>query len=227
MTFIRDKLQTIGANIKRFSSVYQRSPNTVNLLAVSKKHRADKIRQAYEAGQIAFGENYAQELLEKQKELVDLDIEWHFIGPLQSNKTKRIAETVSWVHTIDRFKIAKRLSDQRPDELSPISVCIQVNISDEESKSGVSIQDLPTLAKEISTLSGINFRGLMVIPPPKKDIEKQRTIFSKVVDLQKQLNKQGFNIDTLSMGMSHDMEAAIAEGATIVRIGTAIFGDRE
>jgi pyridoxal phosphate enzyme (YggS family) len=227
MAFIRDKLQTIGANIKHLSSKYQRSENTVNLLAVSKKHGADKIRQAYEVGQIAFGENYLQELQEKQKELSDLDIEWHFIGPLQSNKTKKIAETVSWVHAINRFKIAKRLSDQRPEELPPISVCIQVNISGEDSKSGVSIQDLPTLAYEVSELSGITLRGLMVIPSPEKDFEKQRVIFAKVKNLQEQLNKQGFNIDTLSMGMSGDMEAAIAEGATIVRIGTAIFGDRE
>lgn len=227
MTFIRDKLQTIGANIKHFSRKYQRSTNTVNLLAVSKRHGADKIREAYEAGQIAFGENYVQELLEKYNQLSDLNIEWHFIGPLQSNKTKKVAETVSWVHTIDRFKIAKKLSDQRPEKLPPLSVCIQVNISDENSKSGVSIQNLPILAEEISALSGINLRGLMVIPSAEKDFENQREVFAKVVDLQKQLNKQGFNIDTLSMGMSDDMEAAIAEGATIVRIGTAIFGSRE
>jgi len=227
MTYISDKLQITGANIENFAIKYQRAPKEVKLLAVSKKHGADKIREAYDAGQTAFGENYVQELLEKQQELSDLNIEWHFIGPLQSNKTKKIAEIASWVHTIDRFKIAKRLSEQRPAQLPPLAVCIQVNISGEESKSGVSIEELPSLAKEINTLPRLQLKGLMVIPAPEKNFEKQRAVFARLTEIKKQLNQQGLEIDTLSMGMSDDMEAAIAEGATIVRIGTAIFGKRD
>ena len=227
MTAIRDNLQIIGAKLKKFMQQYQRSGSEVKLLAVSKRHSTEKIREAYEAGQKAFGENYVQELLDKNKQLDDLDIEWHFIGPLQSNKTKKIAEVASWVHTIDRFKIAQRLNDQRPDHLDPLSVCLQVNISGEESKSGVSDEQLLSLAQEIKKLPKLKLRGLMAIPAPENDFAKQREIFARVAAIQQSLNNKGLELDTLSMGMSNDMEAAIAEGATIVRIGTAIFGARE
>jgi pyridoxal phosphate enzyme (YggS family) len=231
MTQIRDKLQIIGTEIKNSIAQYQRPSDSVQLLAVSKRHPAEAIRDAYNAGQTAFGENYVQELVEKAEALSALDslskIEWHFIGPLQSNKTKQIAAVASWVHTIDRFKIAQRLNDQRPKNLPPLSVCIQVNISGEESKSGVISSEVFALAEKISTLPHLRLRGLMAIPAPINNFEKQRAIFAKVSKLKDDLNQQGYKLDTLSMGMSGDMNAAIAEGATIVRIGTAIFGVRE
>lgn len=226
MTIIRDKLQIIGAEIANFTKQYHRSKDAVQLLAVSKRHPVEAIIEAYESGQRAFGENYVQELIEKAQALSELEIDWHFIGPLQSNKTKQIAEVASWVHTIDRFKIAQRLNNQRPENLSPLSVCIQVNISGEASKSGISVDQLPELTKQISELPRLRLRGLMVIPAPEIDFEKQRASFAKVSALKEQLNQCGYHLDTLSMGMSGDMEAAIAEGATIVRIGTAIFGVR-
>jgi len=227
MATIRDNLQIIGAKLKQFALQYQRPLNDIQLLAVSKRHSVECIREAYESGQKAFGENYVQELLDKVSQLSDLEIEWHYIGPLQSNKTRKIAQVASWVHTIDRLKIAKRLNDQRPENLPPLSVCIQVNISGEASKSGVLPEDVDALAIEISQLPRLNLRGLMAIPAPETDFDKQRAIFSKVAALKAQLNQQGHQLDTLSMGMTGDMEAAIAEGATIVRIGTAIFGARE
>jgi len=226
MTPLRDKLQIIGASIKQFAREYHREPGDIQLLAVSKRHPESMIREAFAAGQKAFGENYAQELLEKASALADLPIEWHYIGPLQSNKTKKIAQVASWVHTIDRLKIAKRLNDQRPHNLPPLSVCIQLNISGENSKSGVQLEEIPELAKEIIKLENLKLRGLMVIPAPERDFSKQRAVFARVRNIQKDLIRQGFKLDTLSMGMSADMQAAIAEGATIVRIGTAIFGER-
>ncbi len=227
MIKIRDKLLTIGANIKQFAQKYQRNPENIQLLAVSKRHSESMIREAFAAGQTAFGENYVQELLNKAEALSDLPIEWHFIGPLQSNKTRKIAQTVSWVHTIDRLKIAKRLNEQRPQELPPLSVCIQLNISGEESKSGIMPHELAALATEINQLEHLKLRGLMAIPAPETDFYKQRMAFAKIYQAQQGLIRQGFDLDTLSMGMSNDMEAAIAEGATIVRIGTAIFGKRD
>lgn len=227
MTSIRDNLQTIGANIKKAEKRYHRAENSVQLLAVSKRHTVDKIKQAYDAGQHAFGENYVQELLEKKQQLEELDIEWHFIGPLQSNKTRKIAEAADWVHTIDRLKIAQRLNDQRPVELAPLNVCIQINVSGEQSKSGITIDDLTSLAQAIKNLPRLKLRGLMVIPAPQPSMEKQREVFRQVYEQKQNLIQSGFEIDTLSMGMSDDMEAAIAEGATIVRIGTAIFGKRD
>lgn len=227
MTSIRDNLQIIGAKINKFALLYQRSPSDIQLLAVSKKHSVESIQSAYESGQKAFGENYVQEMIEKANQLKELKIEWHYIGPLQSNKTRVIAEIASWVHTIDRLKIAQRLNNQRPDNLPPLSVCMQVNINGETTKSGVPPEELETIAKEISQLPKLKLRGLMSIPAPEKDLKKQRAIFSQVAKLQNQLNQQGYQLDTLSMGMTGDMEAAIAEGATIVRIGTAIFGARE
>jgi len=227
MMTVRDNLQIIGAKLDQFARQYKRSPSEVQLLAVSKRHSIDAIREAYEAGQTTFGENYVQELLEKAGQLSDLNIKWHFIGPLQSNKTKKIAAVADWVHTIERLKIAQRLNDQRPADLSKLNIGIQVNISKESSKSGILPEDIFTFAKQVAKLPKLNLRGLMVIPAAESDFSKQRKVFAKTAKLLVQLNKKGFNLDTLSMGMSGDMEAAVAEGATIVRIGTAIFGQRE
>ena len=226
-----DNLQIIGAKLEKFADQYQRNLSDVKLLAVSKRHSASAIREVYESGQMAFGENYAQELLDKSEQLNDLNIQWHFIGPLQSNKTKKIAAVASWVHTIDRLKIAQRLNDQRPPELPRLNICIQVNISKEVNKSGILPNDVLEFANEISKLPKLRLRGLMVIPETETDFEKQRASFvrtSQLLDmLNKSMNTTAYKLDTLSMGMSGDMEAAIAEGATIVRIGTAIFGKRE
>jgi len=223
---VRDNLQIIGTELEHFAEQYNRSISEIQLLAVSKRHPELAIREAYQVGQRAFGENYVQELLEKAEQLSDLDIEWHFIGPLQSNKTRKIAVVANWVHTIDRAKIAQRLNDQRPENLPKLNICIQVNISEETSKSGILAKHVPAFAEEISKLSRLKLRGLMIIPATETDFIKQRKVFSQAAELLAQLNRQGFNLDTLSMGMSSDMEAAIAEGATIVRIGTAIFGKR-
>jgi len=224
---VRDNLQIIGTEIYRYSQQYNRPTSAVQLLAVSKRHGIAAIREAYHAGQRAFGENYVQELLDKAEQLNDLNIEWHFIGPLQSNKTRKIAAVADWVHTIDRLKIAQRLNDQRPENLPKLNVCIQVNISKEASKSGILVDDVSNFAEEINQLPKLNLRGIMVIPAAESDFTKQRKAFAKAAKLLDQLNHQSYQLDTLSMGMSGDMEAAIAEGATIVRIGTAIFGQRE
>ncbi|MCL4108378.1 UNVERIFIED_CONTAM: hypothetical protein GTU68_065406 [Idotea baltica] len=223
MTKIRDNLQIIGANIEQYLAKYKYPKASVQLLAVSKRHPSDKIKEAYEAGQRAFGENYVQELLDKKSQLHDLNIEWHFIGPLQSNKTKKIADTADWVHAVDRLKIAQRLSEQRSETLAPLSICLQINISAEGSKSGIKPNELIDLALQIVELPNLRLRGLMAIPAPEDDFEKQQK------SLQQTFKFKGIatELDTLSMGMSNDMEAAIAEGATIVRIGTAIFGQRE
>jgi pyridoxal phosphate enzyme (YggS family) len=223
-----EKLLMVGDEILNAVSLYQRAANSVQLLAVSKRHSVQAIREAYQCGQTAFGENYAQEMLEKAKQLNDLDIKWHFIGPLQSNKTRPIAAIADWVHAVDRLKIAKRLNDQRPDNLPPLSICLQVNISEEASKSGVLPKDVLALATALNHLPKIRLRGLMAIPKAETDFNKQREIFAKLHCLQNMLIQEGIQqLDTLSMGMSHDMCAAIAEGATIVRVGTAIFGIRE
>ncbi len=227
MTKIRDKLQIIGAEINKVAQQYQRKADDIQLLAVSKRHPVEAIQIAYESGQSSFGENYVQELVEKAQSLSELNISWHFIGPLQSNKTKQIAEVADWVHTIDRFKIAQRLNNQRPEGLPPLCICIQINISGETSKSGVAANDVEALASQIAKLPHLRLRGLMVIPAPSNSFEEQRATFAKVSQIKDQLNQQGYKLDTLSMGMSGDMEAAIAEGATIVRIGTAIFGSRD
>jgi pyridoxal phosphate enzyme (YggS family) len=226
MSKIPQNLQTIGAEIAQYSERYHRPAHSVRLLAVSKRHPADAIREAYDCGQRAFGENYAQEMLEKAEELSALEIEWHFIGPLQSNKTKDVAATAHWVHAIDRLKIARRLSEQRPSDLPALNVCLQVNVNDEASKSGVSVAELPELAAQVSELPGIKLRGLMAIPEATHDPVQQRANFAILAKAQADLNAAGYDLDTLSMGMSDDMEAAIAEGATMVRIGTAIFGAR-
>ncbi len=224
-----DHIQTIGNQIKAAEEKYNRPKGSVTLLAVSKRHPVSAIQQSLKCGQLALGENYAQEMQEKAAQIQSSSRykpEWHFIGPIQSNKTRPIAEVASWIHSIDRFKIARRISEQKLDSHEPINICLQVNINEENSKSGVLIDQLPELAEQISSLSGIKLRGLMAIPEATQDFGLQRKNFATVRKAMEGLNQQGYNLDTLSMGMSGDMEAAIAEGATIVRIGTAIFGQR-
>jgi len=199
------------------------------LLAVSKTWPAASVRQAVAAGQREFGENYVQEAVEKAAELADMvesGLEWHFIGPLQSNKTRLVAENFAWVHSVDRLKIAERLSAQRPSELAPLQVCIQVNVSGEASKSGCTPDQAATLANAVAALPGLCLRGLMAIPEPSDDDRLQRSRFALLRQLRDRLNAEGLSLDTLSMGMSHDLEAAIMEGSTLLRIGTAIFGER-
>ncbi len=226
MTSISNRLQDILATIQLAKLANHRA-QSVNLLAVSKAQSAIAIREAYAAGQKLFGENYLQEALDKQSQLADLAIEWHFIGPIQSNKTQLIAQHFNWVHSIDRLKIAQRLNDARPETLAPLQVCIQVNISNEESKSGVTQQELETLASAISKLPRLKLRGLMAIPEPSNDNNKQRIQFKQVRECYDALLEKGFTLDTLSIGMSDDYRIAIEEGATIVRIGSALFGARK
>jgi pyridoxal phosphate enzyme (YggS family) len=226
MTTIGNRLQDILATIQSTKSL-SNCKQQVNLLAVSKAQSASAIREAYTAGQIIFGENYLQEALDKQAQLIDLAIVWHFIGPIQSNKTQLIAKNFSWVHSVDRLKIAQRLNDARPENLAPLQVCIQVNTSNEASKSGVNPSDLEVLASALSKMPKLKFRGLMAIPEPSKDINQQRKQFKQVRECYDALLKKGFNIDTLSIGMSDDYLIAIEQGATIVRIGSAIFGARD
>ncbi|NYS79434.1 MULTISPECIES: YggS family pyridoxal phosphate-dependent enzyme [Halomonadaceae] len=207
-----------------------RAQDAAKLLAVSKTKPAAMIRQVWQLGQREFGENYLQEALEKQTELADLDdIVWHFIGPLQSNKTRAVAEHFDWVHSVDRLKIAKRLSEQRPAHLAPLNICLQVNISREESKAGVLPEALEELAKEVATLPNLHLRGLMAIPAPTEGVDAQRqplaALREALTSLQSSLPDAP--LDTLSMGMSDDLEAAVLEGATLVRLGTAIFGTRQ
>ena len=223
MSTIATNIAKVGTRIREAAQAVARDPDEVQLLAVSKTQPAGAIRQASEAGQRDFGENYLQEALEKQADLTDLPLIWHFIGPIQSNKTKLIAEHFDWVHSVDRLKIAQRLSDQRPPELPPMNVCLQVNVSGEASKSGCEPQDVPELANAIAALPRLRLRGLMTIPEPSEDPAEQRAAFARLRQLQSEL---GLDLDTLSMGMSQDLEAAISEGATWVRIGTALFGAR-
>jgi pyridoxal phosphate enzyme (YggS family) len=228
MTTIPTRLQAVLARIETVARTYGRTPEAVALLAVSKTWPASFVREAAAAGQRAFGENYVQEGVDKISELARLELEWHFIGPLQGNKTRQVAETFDWVHSIDRLRIAERLSEQRPQNLPPLQVCLQVNISGEDSKSGVAPQDAPVLARQIAQLPRIVLRGLMTIPAPAPatDFAGQREPFARLRRLFEQMRGEGLALDTLSMGMSNDMEAAIAEGATQVRVGTAIFGER-
>ena len=226
MTSISNRLQDILATIQSAKLVAHRT-QPVNLLAVSKAQSTSAIREAYVAGQKLFGENYLQEALDKQSQLADLAIEWHFIGPIQSNKTQLIAQHFDWVHSVARLKVAQRLNDARPNTLAPLQVCIQVNISNEESKSGVTQQELETLAKAISLMPQLKLRGLMAIPEPSTDNNKQRLQFKQVRECYDALLAKGFSLDTLSIGMSDDYPIAIEEGATIVRIGSALFGARQ
>ncbi|MDP3088211.1 MAG: YggS family pyridoxal phosphate-dependent enzyme [Methylotenera sp.] len=226
MNSISNRLQDILATIQSAKSSAH-ATQSINLLAVSKMQSPLAIREAFSAGQMLFGENYCQEALEKQSLLSDLAIEWHFIGPIQSNKTQLIAQHFDWVHSIDRLKIAQRLNDARPDNLDPLQVCIQVNISNEENKSGIAQQDLESLADAISKLPRLKLRGLMAIPRPSKDINTQRLQFKLVRECYDNLLAKGFALDTLSIGMSDDYRIAIEQGATIVRIGSALFGARK
>lgn len=226
MTAILSNLQATREAVAKATIEAQRTIGEVHLLAVSKTFPAEAVREAYQGGQRAFGENYLQEALDKMALLSDLPLEWHFIGPIQSNKTRSIAEHFAWVHGVDRLKVAQRLSAQRPAAMPPLNICLQVNVSGEESKSGVTMNEAAQLTQDISRLPHLKLRGLMSIPAPASDATEQRVAFAKMRVLLQELNQQGLSLDTLSMGMSHDFPAAIKEGATIVRIGTAIFGRR-
>ena len=220
------RLHAIQMQIARATTEAGREGKTVSLLAVSKTFDAAAVRELAACGQHEFGENYVQEALHKQMQLADLPLVWHFIGPVQSNKTRAIAEQFSWVHGVDRLKIAERLSTQRPNDLPPLQVCIEVNVSGETSKGGVPISALPELADAVVALPRLQLRGLMAIPAPMADRDAQRAAFRHVRLAFDTLNARGHTLDTLSMGMSADLEAAILEGATIVRVGTALFGER-
>jgi pyridoxal phosphate enzyme (YggS family) len=224
MSTIAGNIAQVEARIRAAAEAVQRDVTSIHLLAVSKTKPAAALREAYAAGIRDFGENYLQEARAKQVELTDLPLSWHFIGPIQSNKTRAIAEHFAWVHSVDRLKIAQRLSEQRPADLPPLNICIQVNVSGEASKSGCTPQDLPALAQAISALPRLKLRGLMAISEPTEDRVEQDAAFAAVQKLQASLD---LPLDTLSMGMSHDLESAIAQGATWVRIGTALFGARD
>ena len=224
MSTIADNLSALLTRIDSAAKAADRAPASIQLLAVSKTKPATAIREIHAAGVRDVGENYLQEALAKQQELADLPLIWHFIGPIQSNKTKAIAEHFDWVHSVDRLKIAQRLSEQRPAGLPPLNICLQVNVSGEDSKSGCTPADLPALAKAVAALPNLRLRGLMAIPEPTDDRAAQEAAFATLRQLQEGL---GLGLDTLSMGMSHDLEAAIAQGATWVRIGTALFGARD
>lgn len=237
MSLIQERLQTVQNNIQQAMTIRD-SQHVVNtssdvvLLAVSKAQPAEKLREAFAAGQKQFGENYLQEALNKQIELADLPIEWHFIGPIQSNKTQSIAQNFSWVHGVDRLKIAQRLNDARSAELPPLQICLQINTSGEASKSGVAPDEVASLAAAVSEMPRLQLRGLMTIPEPTEDENLQRQRFQQMCELLEKLNKNrignknGAALDTLSMGMSNDYALAIQEGATMVRVGSAIFGAR-
>ncbi|MGO4330693.1 YggS family pyridoxal phosphate-dependent enzyme [Cupriavidus sp. 2TAF22] len=229
MSVIAANLQAVHRRVAAAAQQAGRADGDVSLLAVSKTFPAAAVQDAFDAGQRAFGENYVQEGVDKIARLAALRdaICWHFIGPLQSNKTRIVAEHFDWVHAIDRLRIAERLSAQRPAALPPLQVCLQVNISGEASKSGVTPAEAPALAHAVAALPGLRLRGLMAIPEPAGDMAAQRRPFAAMRALLGELRAQGLDLDTLSMGMSADMDAAIAEGATIVRIGTAIFGARD
>ncbi|WP_312511284.1 YggS family pyridoxal phosphate-dependent enzyme [Massilia sp.] len=230
MSIIAANLQAVEATIEAAVQAAGRARSEVQLLAVSKTFPAEAVLEAMAAGQAAFGENYLQEALEKIAHVAraqpQVPIEWHFIGPIQSNKTRPIAASFAWVHTVERLKIAQRLSEQRPPELGPLNICLQVNISGEASKSGATEAELPELARAVAQLPNLRLRGLMAIPEQASDPDKQRAAFARLRKLSDALRADGLALDTLSMGMSGDMDAAIAEGATIVRIGSAIFGAR-
>jgi len=224
---ILKNLQHTRQQIYLAEEKYQRTPGSVELLAASKQQSIDAIRQAVDAGHYCFGENYLQEALTKIIALKGLPIEWHFIGRLQANKTQLVAQHFDWVHSIDRLKIAERLNAQRPEDLPPLNVCIEVNISQQETKSGVTLDQLLELAHAVSKLKNLRLRGLMAIPEPVDNFSEQFNIYQQVKKAQENLSAQGLVLDTLSMGMSGDFEAAIAAGSTMVRIGTAIFGGRK
>jgi PLP dependent protein len=229
MLDLTHNLEAVRQRIASAADAAGRDAGSVTLLAVSKTFPADAVRAAHAAGQRAFGENYVQEALAKIETLAHLraSLEWHFIGPLQSNKTRPVAEHFDWVHSVDRLKIAQRLSEQRPGDLPPLNVCLQVNSSGEASKSGVSVAQAVEVAEQVAALPRLTLRGLMSIPEPAGDIDAQRVPHRRLRELFERLRDGGLELDTLSMGMSGDLEAAVLEGATIVRIGTAIFGTRD
>lgn len=224
MSTIHDNIAKVRTRIREAAQACGRDPQTVRLLAVSKTKPAAELRAACACGQRDFGENYLQEALAKQAELADLELTWHFIGPIQSNKTKPLAEHFAWVHSVDRLKIAERLSAQRPAHLPALNICLQVNVSGEASKSGCTPAELPALAAAVAALPNLRLRGLMAIPEPTADVSAQRAAFARLRQLRDSLPQP---LDTLSMGMSDDLEAAIAEGATWVRVGSALFGARD
>ncbi|MEC4720243.1 YggS family pyridoxal phosphate-dependent enzyme [Noviherbaspirillum sp. CPCC 100848] len=230
MSSISSNLQAVNERITNAARDASRDRGGIRLLAVSKTFGAEAVIEAAACGQNAFGENYLQEALDKmavvKAQRPDLLLEWHFIGPIQSNKTRPIAEHFDWVHSVDREKIAQRLSEQRPAHLPPLNICLQVNISGEASKSGAMPAEAPVLAQRIAGLPRLKLRGLMAIPEPAQDEEAQRAPHRRLRQLAEEIKGQGIELDTLSMGMSADLAAAVAEGATIVRIGTAIFGQR-
>ncbi|ARN23450.1 YggS family pyridoxal phosphate-dependent enzyme [Piscinibacter gummiphilus] len=228
MATIAANIQQVHERIARACAVAQRPVQSVTLLTVSKTYSPDAVREAIAAGERRFGENYVQEGLDKIGALIELrgELEWHLIGPLQSNKTRVVASQFDWVHTVDRLKIAERLSDQRPPELPPMQVCLQVNTSGEATKSGLLPADLPAAARAVAALPRLRLRGLMAIPEPSDDPDEQRAAHRKLRELLETLRSDGLDLDTLSMGMTADLEAAILEGSTMVRVGTAIFGAR-
>jgi pyridoxal phosphate enzyme (YggS family) len=229
MSMIAGNLLQVRTRIARACADAQRPVQSVTLLVVSKTFPALAVRDAFAAGETRFGENYVQEALEKLSELADLrsQTEWHLIGPLQSNKTRAAAEAFDWIHSVDRLKIAQRLSQQRPSAMPPLQICLQVNISAEPSKSGLLPSEVHSVAREVAALPRLRLRGLMAVPEPAIGIEAQRRPHRALRDLLESLRRDGLDVDTLSMGMSGDLEAAIAEGSTLVRIGSAIFGARE
>jgi hypothetical protein len=226
MTMITANLQTVRERIAAACLAAGRDPQAVRLLAVSKTFSAAAVAEAHAAGQTAFGENYIQEALEKMAALRQLPLEWHCIGPIQSNKSRLVAEHFDWVHTVERLKIAQRLSEQRPAHLPPLQVCIQVNVDAGASKSGVAPQEALALVQAVAALPRLRLRGLMCIPEPAPDFESARAVFARAKTLFDELNRAGLQLDTLSMGMTADLEAAIHAGSTLVRVGTAIFGRR-
>lgn len=226
MTMIASNLQQVQARMARACQAYGRSVKDVALLAVSKTFDAQTVRAAWEAGQYAFGENYIQEAIEKMQALADVPIEWHCIGPIQSNKSRLVAEHFDWVHTVDRLRIAERLSNQRPVGRGELQVCIQVNIDGGANKSGVTVGELPALAEAVARLPGLCLRGLMAIPEPSPDFDAARAVHERMKATFDDLRQGGLMLDTLSLGMSADLEPAIAAGSTMVRVGSAIFGAR-
>ncbi|HAO33637.1 MAG TPA: YggS family pyridoxal phosphate-dependent enzyme [Candidatus Competibacteraceae bacterium] len=225
-TELAERLHAVLARIRDAERRFQRPPGSVRLLAVGKTRPAAAIADLAAAGQRCFGENYLQEALTKMAELAALDLEWHFIGPIQANKTRAIAESFSWAHSVDRLKIAERLSAQRPARPPPLNICLQINISRESSKHGLDPAELPAVARAVSALPRLRLRGLMAIPAPSTDLAAQREPFARLRALQERLIAEGLLLDTLSMGMTDDLEAAVAEGSTLARIGTALFGPR-
>ncbi len=223
---ITSRLDAVRQRIRAAEARFERPAGSVALLAVSKRQPKQAIETAYAAGQVAFGENYLQEAADKRTALAHLPLEWHFIGALQSNKTRAVAEGFDWVHTVDRLKIAQRLSAQRPATMAPLQCCVQVNVSGEASKAGVTPQAAAELAHAVAKLPGLCLRGLMTLPEALTDMAEQRLAFASLRHLRSQLIDDGLDLDTLSMGMSNDLEAAVAEGATLVRLGTAVFGPR-